>query len=109
MLKIRMARAGAKKKPFYHIVVTPDTSPRDGRFIERLGFFNPIVSGKAERLRLNTERISWWQKRGAQSTARVKRLLYEQNLGTDALLSYQEKKQQRKKQRAANRSGETAV
>ena len=76
-LKIRLSRGGAKKRPFYHVVVTDSRNKRDGRYIERLGFFNPIASGKAERLSLNEERIQYWLGHGAQTTERVVTLLKE--------------------------------
>ena len=74
MVKIRLARSGAKKRPFYHIVATDSRNPRDGRFIERLGYFNPVAKGNAERLTLDTERLAEWQKKGAQLTPRVAQL-----------------------------------
>ena len=70
MVKIRLARAGAKKRPFYHLVAADSRSPRDGRFIERLGFFNPIAVGGEARLRVSTERVDHWVARGAQLTDR---------------------------------------
>ena len=75
MVTIRLARSGAKKRPFYHIVVTDSRNSRDGRFIERLGFFNPIAAGNEERLRVNTERVEHWLGRGAQTSERVAALL----------------------------------
>ncbi len=77
MVKIRLARAGAKKRPFYHLVAADSRSPRDGRFIERLGFFNPIAVGGEVRLRVNTERIDHWVARGAQLTDRAAKLVGE--------------------------------
>jgi len=77
MVKIRMARGGAKKKPFYHIVVTDSRKARDGRNIERLGFFNPVARGQEERLRLNLERVDYWTGVGAQVSNRVKTLVSE--------------------------------
>ncbi|MEY2696317.1 MAG: hypothetical protein RL333_455 [Pseudomonadota bacterium] len=77
MVTIRLSRGGAKKRPFYHVVVTDSRNKRDGRYIERLGFFNPIASGKAERLSLNEERIQYWLGHGAQTTERVVTLLKE--------------------------------
>jgi len=71
MVTIRLARGGAKKKPFYHITVADVRSPRDGRFIERIGFFNPVARGREERLRLDLERMGYWQSQGAQITPRV--------------------------------------
>lgn len=78
MVKIRLARAGAKKRPFYHIVVTDGRSPRGGRFIERVGFFNPIAAGGEERLRLDGPRIAHWVGQGAQPTERVAQLIKAQ-------------------------------
>ena len=66
MVVIRLARGGAKKRPFYNIVVTDSRSRRDGRFIERVGFYNPIANANEESLRISVDRISFWQERGAQ-------------------------------------------
>ncbi len=77
MLTIRLARGGAKKKPFYHVVVTDSRNPRDGRYIERLGFFNPVAKGQEERLRIDQERVQHWVGTGAQMSDRVKALLKE--------------------------------
>ncbi|AKR57330.1 hypothetical protein GCM10011321_37950 [Youhaiella tibetensis] len=75
-LKIRLARAGTKKRPFYHIVVADARSPRDGRFIEKLGTYNPLLNKDAEnRVVLNTERAQHWLSVGAQATDRVERFL----------------------------------
>ena len=75
-LVIRMARAGTKKRPFYHIVVADSRSPRDGRFIERLGFFNPLLpKEKTERLKLDLDKVQAWMKKGAQPSDRVMRFL----------------------------------
>ena len=75
MVTIRLARAGAKKRPFYHVVATDSRNPRDGRHIEKLGYFNPIASGQERRLSLESERIDYWLSQGAQPTARVARLI----------------------------------
>ncbi len=75
MVTIRLARAGAKKRPFYHIVAADSRSPRDGRYIERLGFFNPIASGREEKLKLEQERVDYWLSQGAQPTERVAGLI----------------------------------
>jgi small subunit ribosomal protein S16 len=75
MVTIRLARAGAKKRPFYHIVVTDSRNARDGRFIERLGFYNPIAVGGEQALRVNSERVDFWVGRGAQTSAAVSKLL----------------------------------
>jgi small subunit ribosomal protein S16 len=77
MVKIRLSRGGAKKKPFYHIVVADSRKSRDGRNIERLGFFNPVARGQEERLRLNLERVDYWTGVGAQVSERVKTLVSE--------------------------------
>ncbi|MDR9435837.1 30S ribosomal protein S16 [Thiohalophilus sp.] len=78
MVTIRLARAGAKKRPFYHIVVTDSRNRRDGSYIERLGFFNPVATGNEVRLNLDNERISHWLSKGAQASERVSKLVKEQ-------------------------------
>ena len=75
-LKIRLARAGAKKRPYYHIVIADSRSPRDGRFIERVGSYNPMLPAEHEdRVRLQNERITHWVSQGAVATDRVARFL----------------------------------
>src|SRR5438477_6444966 len=75
-LKIRLARAGTKKRPVYHIVIADSRSPRDGRFIERLGYFNPLLpKDKTERLKLDLEKVKAWLAKGALPTDRVLRFL----------------------------------
>ena len=74
MVTIRLSRKGAKKRPFYHIVVTDSRNKRDGRYIERVGFFNPIASGQEERLRVDHERVDYWLGQGAQASERVNNL-----------------------------------
>jgi small subunit ribosomal protein S16 len=75
-LKIRLARAGAKKRPYYHIVVADSRSPRDGRFLEQLGSYNPMLpSDHADRVRLKDERIKYWLSQGALATDRVAKFL----------------------------------
>lgn len=75
MVTIRLARGGAKDRPFYHVVVTDSRNSRDGRYIERLGFFNPFARGNEEKLRLDEERIDYWKSVGAQPSDRVSRLI----------------------------------
>lgn len=75
MVVIRLARGGAKGRPFYNIVVADSRCRRDGRFIERIGFYNPVASGKEETLRVNSERLSYWQGNGAQVSDTVARLV----------------------------------
>ncbi|WP_421865828.1 30S ribosomal protein S16 [Motiliproteus sp.] len=77
MVVIRLARGGSKKRPFYHISVADQRNARDGRFIERVGFFNPVARGQEERLRVDLERVAYWQGRGAQASDRVAKLLKE--------------------------------
>ena len=75
-VKIRLARAGAKKRPYYHIVVADSRSPRDGRFIEKVGSYNPMLPAEHEdRVRLVGERITYWLSQGALATDRVARFL----------------------------------
>jgi small subunit ribosomal protein S16 len=77
-LKIRLARAGTKKRPFYHIVIADSRSPRDGRFIERLGFFNPLLpKDETERLKIDLDKVKAWLAKGALPTDRVSRFLDE--------------------------------
>ena len=78
MVTIRLARGGAKKRPFYHLVVADSRRSRDGRYIERVGFFNPMARGNEERLNIKRERIDYWLGQGAQASERVSKLLKEQ-------------------------------
>lgn len=75
MVVIRLSRGGAKKRPFYHIVVSDKRSPRDGRCVERIGYFNPIATGKDVKLELNLERAQYWLSTGAQPSDRVRGLI----------------------------------
>jgi small subunit ribosomal protein S16 len=77
MVTIRLSRSGSKKRPFYHISVADSRVSRDGRFIERLGFFNPIARGGDEKMRLDIERFDYWVRLGAQTSDRVKQLAKE--------------------------------
>jgi small subunit ribosomal protein S16 len=77
MVTIRMARSGAKKRPFYHIVVTDSRKPRDSGYIERLGYFNPVARGQETRLSLENERVEYWLSQGAQFSERVAALVKE--------------------------------
>ena len=77
MVVIRMARGGSKGRPFYRVVVADSRFPRDGRYIENMGFFNPVAAGQEERLRLNLERIEHWVSQGAQPSDRVASLVKE--------------------------------
>lgn len=75
MVIIRLARGGAKKRPFFNMVVANSRSPRDGRFLERIGFYNPRAAGGEEPLRVQLDRIAYWQSQGAQLSATVSRLV----------------------------------
>lgn len=75
MVTIRLARGGAKKRPFYNIVVTDSRNRRDGRFIERVGFFNPVARGSEAPLFINKERLEHWLSQGAQTSERVAKLI----------------------------------
>ncbi|MFA5938686.1 MAG: 30S ribosomal protein S16 [Sinimarinibacterium sp.] len=75
MVTIRLARAGAKKRPFYHVVATEKRNPRDGRFIERLGYYNPNAKGAEQKLVLDFAKVEQWQKTGAQVSERVAYLI----------------------------------
>jgi len=79
MVTIRLARGGQKKRPFYHIVVTDSRNRRDGRYIERLGYFNPVAVGGEVRLNVKSDRVGFWMERGAQASSRVAHLLKQQN------------------------------
>jgi small subunit ribosomal protein S16 len=75
MVSIRLSRGGSKKRPFYHIVAADSRRARDSRYIERLGFFNPIAKGGEEELRLDLERVGYWVSQGAQPSDRVQSLI----------------------------------
>ncbi|KRG68974.1 30S ribosomal protein S16 [Pseudoxanthomonas dokdonensis] len=77
MVKIRLTRGGAKKRPFYHIIVTDVRSARDGRNIERVGYYNPVAAGNEKRIELNIERVDHWVGNGAQLTDKVRNLYKE--------------------------------
>ena len=77
MVTIRLARGGSKKRPFYHLTVTDSRNARNGRFIERVGFFNPVARGQEQRLRIDNDRIEYWQGQGAQLSQRVASLVKE--------------------------------
>lgn len=77
MVVIRLARGGAKKRPFFNIVATDSRNRRDGRFIERIGFYNPVAAGAEESVRIAQDRLSYWQGVGAQVSPTVARLIGE--------------------------------
>ena len=96
-LKIRLARGGAKKRPFYNIVVADSRSPRDGRFIEKIGFYNPMVAkDHPERIRLDSERAKHWLSVGAKPSDRVTRFFVAEGLVGERKIPEQTKKNQPK-------------
>ncbi|EGG93688.1 SSU ribosomal protein S16p [gamma proteobacterium IMCC1989] len=78
MVTIRLARGGSKKRPFYHLTVADSRRARDSRYIERVGFFNPVARGQEERLRVDNTRVDHWISQGAQLSDRVAKLLKDQ-------------------------------
>lgn len=84
MVVIRLARSGAKKNPFYHITVADRRNKRDGRFIERVGFFNPVARGGEERLKIDVPRVEYWIRQGAQPSDRVAKLVKDYRASTPA-------------------------
>jgi small subunit ribosomal protein S16 len=110
-LKIRLARGGSKKRPYYHVVLADARSPRDGRFLENLGSWNPMLAKDNEdRVKLNGERIKHWLDQGAQPTDRVLRFLNEAGLATRETKNNPEKAKPGKKaqERAAEKAQKAA-
>ena len=98
---IRMARAGTKKRPFYHIVAADSRAPRDGRFIERLGYFNPLLpKDKEDRLKLDLDKVKDWMKKGAQPSDRVMRFLDKAGVAKREARNNPEKAMPRKERKA---------
>ena len=109
-LVIRMARAGTKKRPVYHIVVADSRAPRDGRFIERLGFFNPLLpKEKTERLKLDLEKVQAWMKKGAQPSDRVLRFLDTAGIAKRPKRNNPEKAIPRKERKAKEEAAKAAA
>ncbi|MDI2090431.1 30S ribosomal protein S16 [Commensalibacter oyaizuii] len=107
-LKIRLSRAGSKKRPYYHIVIADSRSPRDGRFIEKVGSYNPMLpADHADRIRLVNERITHWLSKGAQATDRVARFLG--NAGLAPKFEYREQPQQSAPKKKAQDRAEAAA
>src|SRR5215470_17679970 len=107
---IRMARAGTKKRPFYHIVAADSRSPRDGRFIERLGYFNPLLpKDKEERLKLDMDKVKDWMKKGAQPSDRVMRFLDKAGVAKRTARNNPERAIPRKERKAAKEESNKAA
>ena len=93
MVVIRLSRSGSKQKPYFNVVVQDSHKRRDGRFIERIGFYNPMANDGAETLRLNLERITYWQSKGAQLSETVGRIVKLNAKGADGLAAMKKKDQ----------------
>ena len=99
MVVVRLAKSGAKKNPYYFITVADSRKPRDGAFIERLGFFNPSAKGSEERMRFNVERLEHWISQGAQLSDKVKELAKDARLSPDDLQSKLDAKKEKRNQK----------
>ena len=112
MVVVRLAKSGAKKNPYYFITVADSRKPRDGAFIERLGFFNPSAKGSEERMRFNVERLDHWISQGAQLSDKVKELAKDARLSPDDLQSKLDAKKEKRNQKRSilrnNRPGSSA-
>ena len=109
-LKIRLARGGAKKRPFYRIVVAEASAPRDGRYVERVGTYNPMVAkDHDQRLTLKAERITYWLGQGAQPTERVQKMLAGAGLAEAPVIREQPKKSAPGRKRAEREAEEAAA
>lgn len=94
MVRIRLSRGGAKGRPFYHVVVTDQRSKRDGRYLERVGYFNPICSGQEKRLVLDVDKVNAWVAKGAQMSDKVRALVKQAGKQADAAPATEEAGQQ---------------
>ncbi|MDC0441399.1 30S ribosomal protein S16 [Gammaproteobacteria bacterium] len=99
MVVVRLAKSGAKKNPYYFITVADSRKPRDGAFIERLGFFNPSAKGSEERMRFNVDRLDHWISQGAQLSDKVKELAKDARLSSDDLQAKLDAKKDRRTQK----------
>ena len=109
-LKIRLARAGTKKRPFYHVVVADSRMPRDGRFIERLGYFNPLLKKDvADRLKIDLDKVKAWIAKGAQPTDRIMRFLDEAGVMKRTARNNPEKAKPKKKAQERAAAAATAA
>ena len=101
MVIIRLARSGAKKNPYYFVTVADERKPRDGSFIERLGFFNPSARGQEERLRIDLEKLDQWVSKGAQLSDRVQKLVKDAKLSPEELQAKLDAKKQKVEEKKA--------
>ncbi|MCV2864028.1 30S ribosomal protein S16 [Defluviimonas sp. WL0075] len=110
-MKIRLARGGSKKRPFYSIVATDSRMPRDGRFIEKLGTYNPLLAKDSEdRVKMNMERVQYWLSQGAQPTDRIARFLEAAGVRAKSTRANMQKAEpgDKAKKRAAEKAAKTA-
>ncbi len=105
-LSIRLARAGARKRPFYRVVIADKRMPRDGRFIEKIGHYNPLLEEKTKRVTLDGERAQHWIARGAQPSRRVALFLHQIGIGEKPPIPQQTKKSMPRKKELAKREQE---
>ncbi len=96
MVTIRLSRSGAKKKPFFHITVTDSRKPRDGRFIERVGYYNPIAKGKETRLKVDHQRLDYWMSVGASISDRVALLIKQSKFSSEEEEKYLKHKEEKR-------------
>ena len=108
-LSIRLARAGAHKKPFYRVVVADKRMPRDGRFIEKIGTYDPLLTDKLQRVRISTERAQHWMARGAQPSRRVALFLHQAGVGEKPAVPQQTKKNLPGKKELERRAAEKSA
>jgi len=109
MVVIRLSRGGSKKRPFYSMMVADSRNPRDGRFIERVGFYNPHANAGAEELRVDQERVAFWTGKGAQMSDTVTRLVKLHAKGPEALVARKEKEVAKKEAAKAKAEAEAAA
>lgn len=109
MVVIRLSRGGAKKRPFYHVVVADKRTARDGRKIERVGYFNPIAAGKEIRLHLDMDRINYWLSTGAQASEKVSNLIKDMQKGPEAVIAAQAKKAEKQQMKKAAAKAKAAA
>ena len=108
MVTIRLSRSGAKKKPFFHITVTDSRKPRDGRFIERVGYYNPIAKGKETRLKVDHERLDYWMSVGASISDRVALLIKQSKFSSEEEEKYLKHKEEKRIKSLAKRKAKAS-
>jgi small subunit ribosomal protein S16 len=109
MVIIRLSRGGSKNRPYYNVVVADSRKRRDGRFIERVGFYNPMARDGAETLKLNLERITYWQGHGAQLTETMSRIVKLNTKGPEGLAAMKRKDLEKSEAKKAKKSAEKAA